>query len=351
MDYLLTTFDRNYLKKVTSANNIPEDIMDIYTQLPRNLPERIHNLALEITSDKENWYDKAKAVENHFDGPEFVYDKQNIPYPEERQDYVDQFLFETLRGYCDNFSTAMVVLLRTLDIPARWAKGYSNGVATIKNGESVYMITNNNAHSWVEVYFPEVGWVPFEPTKGFTNTNPFYDASLTTQSNENDHNTAMTTPEKRESIQPDKKPLPDMGKPDQSASLGSGDVTWENILRNTAIGLVGVMILAFLLYQSRRKWLPYVFITRYKGKNSIDTFTSAYYVLLKQLNRAGLPRPEGQTLREYSVYIDSFYNMTDDNMQKLTREYERILYRGDQENQVWKQYHELWENLIKETAS
>lgn len=351
VNYYLKTFDRNYLKKVTSANDVPEDIIGIYTQLPRNLPERIRNLALEITSNKDNWYDKVKAVENHFDGPEFVYDKQDIPYPEEQQDYVDQFLFETLRGYCDNFSTAMVVLLRSLDIPARWAKGYSDGVATIKNGESVYMITNNNAHSWVEVYFPEVGWVPFEPTKGFNNTNQFYDASLTTQANENDYNTAVTTPEKREPTQPDKKTLPDTDKSDQSASLGSGDISWKIILRNTASGLVGVMFLAFLLYQSRRKWLPYVFITRYKGKNGTDTFTSAYNVLLKQLNRAGVPRPEGQTLREYAVYVDRVYRMSNDNMQQMTKEYERILYRGDQENQAWRQYQELWENLIKETTS
>ena len=351
VNYYLKTFDRNYLKKVTSANDVPEDIIGIYTQLPRNLPERIRNLAIEITSDKDNWYDKAKAIENHFDGPEFVYDKQDIPYPEEQQDYVDQFLFDTLRGYCDNFSTAMVVLLRSLDIPARWAKGYSDGVATIKDGKSVYMITNNNAHSWVEVYFPDVGWVPFEPTKGFNNTNQFYGATLNTHSNENDHNTAVTTPENREPNLPNKKPLPDMDKTDQSATLASGDISWKIILRNTAMGLAGVTIFAFLLYKLRRKWLPYVFIKRYKRKDDSDTFTSAYHVLLKQLNRAGVPRPEGQTLREYAVYVDSVYHMANDNMQQMTKEYERILYRGDQENQAWKRYKELWENLIKETTS
>ena len=351
VNYYLTTFDRNYLKKVTFANDVPEGIIGIYTQLPRSLPERIRNLALEITRNQDNWYDKAKAIENYFDSPRFVYDKQNIPYPEEQQDYVDQFLFETQRGYCDNFSTAMVVLLRSLDIPARWAKGYSDGVATIKDGESVYMITNNNAHSWVEVYFPDVGWVPFEPTKGFNNTNRFYDTSLNTNSNVNDHNTAVTTPEKKEPTKPDKKPRPDMDKLDQPTNSGSVEIAWKTMIRNIAIGFVGVIILIFLLYQLRRKWLPYVFVTRYKGKNGADTFTSAYHVLLKQLNRAGVQRPEGQTLREYAVYVDSVYCLPTHNMQKLTKEYERILYRGDQENQAWKQYQELWENLIKKTTS
>ncbi|MBM9834622.1 transglutaminase domain-containing protein, partial [Enterococcus faecalis] len=79
-------------------------------------------------------------------------------------DYVDQFLFESQVGYCDNFSTAMVVLLRSLEIPARWAKGFSPGSPATENGITTYTVRNLNAHSWVEVYFDGYGWVPFEPT-------------------------------------------------------------------------------------------------------------------------------------------------------------------------------------------
>ena len=53
--------------------------------------------------------------------------KQNVAVPGENEDYVDQFLFDTKRGYCDNFSTSMAVLLRTLGIPTRWVKGYTGG--------------------------------------------------------------------------------------------------------------------------------------------------------------------------------------------------------------------------------
>ena len=71
----------------------------------------------------------------------------------------------------------MIVLLRSAGIPARWVKGYTEG--TLDNtlvgaeGEDVYKIANDNAHSWVEVYFPGYGWIPFEPTKGFTNPYNF----------------------------------------------------------------------------------------------------------------------------------------------------------------------------------
>ena len=88
--------------------------------------------------------------------------------PGEEDDYVDQFLFDTKTGYCDNFSSAMVVLLRSIGIPARWVKGYNSGtvIGKSENDTLIYEIRNNNAHSWVEVYFPGFGWVPLNRRKG-----------------------------------------------------------------------------------------------------------------------------------------------------------------------------------------
>ena len=65
----------------------------------------------------------------------------------------------------------MVVLLRTLGIPARWTKGFTNGLrtGTDNQGNEEYSILNSHAHSWPEVYFPGFGWLPFEPTPSFAN--------------------------------------------------------------------------------------------------------------------------------------------------------------------------------------
>ena len=155
-----------------------------YTQLPESLPQRVKDLALEITMGEKTWYDKAKAIEKYFKGSQFSYSTKNVMVPDGDVDYVDQFLFDSLRGYCDNFSTSMVVLLRSLDIPARWVKGYTEGESRgYKDGDSnirLFDVTNNNAHSWVEAYFPQVGWVSFEPTPGFTNdvSNQFVEEEL-----------------------------------------------------------------------------------------------------------------------------------------------------------------------------
>src|SRR5690606_34249781 len=101
-----------------------------------------------------NQYEKVRAIEKYFSRNGFVYQISDVAVPGEEEDYVDQFLFDTKAGYCDNFSTSMVVMLRTLDIPARWVKGFTSGdiiESNINDGEyDVYEVTNANAHSWVE---------------------------------------------------------------------------------------------------------------------------------------------------------------------------------------------------------
>ncbi|WP_235842017.1 transglutaminase-like domain-containing protein [Neobacillus fumarioli] len=80
-----------------------------------------------MTAGQTNWYDKAKAVEIYLSGPDYTYDQKNVAVPGKNDDYVDQFLFKTKRGYCDNFSTSMAVMLRSIGIPTRWVKGYIGG--------------------------------------------------------------------------------------------------------------------------------------------------------------------------------------------------------------------------------
>lgn len=78
-------------------------------------------------------------------------------------------------------------------------------------------------------------------------------------------------------------------------------------------------------------------------------FPAAYLVLLKQLEKKGLKRKQGQTLREYAQFIDEYFSTTD--MVDLTISYEKYVYKGELEKGVWARKKELWENLIKNTAS
>ncbi|MEH7384589.1 transglutaminaseTgpA domain-containing protein [Bacillus sp. JJ1521] len=335
----------NHLKEVTEPGSFEQNdiFRERYTQIPIDLPDRVRELATEITSSQTNRYDKVKAVENYFQVNGFVYNTQNVAVPESNQDYVDQFLFDTKVGYCDNFSTSMVVLLRAVDIPARWVKGYTEGQRLKLNS---YEVTNNNAHSWVEVYFPEFGWVPFEPTKGFSNSNLFsYD--LTTTGNQNSQ-TPQTTPEVTPKEEEAKETVatPVSDEADSSIFEKFADaLSWKYVL----IILLSFFLIAYVLFKTRKKWMPYLYIWLYKNAKDEEVYFKAYNALLKQLDRVGFPRKDGQTLREYSVQVDHFFKGHE--MEQLTLSYERALYRKDNAHKEWIKSVELWENLIKKISS
>jgi len=80
------------------------------------------------------------------------------------RDPVDWFLFDTKIGYCEQFATAEVMLLRSLGIPARLATGYATGQYDAVLNQAI--VRERDAHAWVEVWFPDHGWVPFDPTPG-----------------------------------------------------------------------------------------------------------------------------------------------------------------------------------------
>jgi hypothetical protein len=80
------------------------------------------------------------------------------------QDLVDYFLFDLRKGYCDYYASAMVILARAAGVPARFAVGYASGIYNVKSDR--FLVSEADAHSWVEIYFPNAGWVPFEPTAG-----------------------------------------------------------------------------------------------------------------------------------------------------------------------------------------
>ncbi|SPU04717.1 transglutaminase-like superfamily protein [Bacillus tequilensis] len=322
---------------------------DRYMQLPDSLPERVKSLATKLTQDHDNMFDKVKAIEDYLGSNAFTYETEKVTVPKDGEDYVDQFLFETKRGYCDNFSSAMVVLLRSAGIPARWVKGYTSGQykeAGNKNG-SIYKVTNNNAHSWVEVYFPKQGWVTFEPTKGFTNP-----AQFTSSDTKDSGSGSSGSPEKTKEEQKEEKKQPEKKEKQKekretavskkpSASHTNAGTDWYLALAILAVLLVA----AVLLYVFRSLWIPVFAVRKLKQRSDQHVFFEAYGALLKQLKRRGLPKRDSETLRDYAKRIDGKYDSKD--MSKLTLRYERALYRNEDSAVLWNDSRELWENLIK----
>jgi transglutaminase-like putative cysteine protease len=126
-------------------------------QLERSAYGRMYRLARQVTAGEPNAYDMVKAIENHL--------RRHYRYQEHVPSHdfpLEAFLFEDKAGYCQQFSGAMALMLRMVGIPARVVSGFSPGSYNRDKGE--WRVRDLDAHSWVEVYFSGIGWVPFDPT-------------------------------------------------------------------------------------------------------------------------------------------------------------------------------------------
>jgi len=147
---------------VNTGTEYPAWVSERYLQLPSSLPQRVRDLASRVTSGSDTPYEKAKALEQYLRNS-YPYNLRVSP-PPFNADGVDHFLFTLKEGYSEYFGSTMAVMLRTVGVPARLAVGYTTGDQV--EGQPIFAVTDSHNHAWLEVYFPEYGWIPFEPTPG-----------------------------------------------------------------------------------------------------------------------------------------------------------------------------------------
>ncbi|HZY43872.1 MAG TPA: transglutaminaseTgpA domain-containing protein [Anaerolineae bacterium] len=138
----------------------PPEIATRYLQLPDSVPQRVKDLAARLVHGAASPYDKAIRVQEYLRAT-YPY-KLNVPAPPSNRDVVDYFLFDAPGGFCSYYASAMTVLLRSQGVPARVVVGFAAG--DYDGLLRRYVVPANAAHSWVEVYFPNYGWIEFEPT-------------------------------------------------------------------------------------------------------------------------------------------------------------------------------------------
>ncbi len=140
----------------------PDWVNASFLQLPPEVTQRTRDLARQIVrqAGATTPYDQAQAITDWL-RQNITYD-QNIDAPPANVEPVDYVLFTTRRGYCNYYASAEVVMLRSLGIPARMAVGFNQGQADASTG--TFHVLEQNAHAWPEVFFPNYGWVEFEPT-------------------------------------------------------------------------------------------------------------------------------------------------------------------------------------------
>lgn len=293
-----------------------------YLQLPSSLPSRVRSLAEQLTASAADDYDKAKLIETYL--------RQNFQYTNkpdktkltgDSEDFVDQFLFELKEGYCDYFSTAMAVLSRSVGLPARWVKGFAPGVMPASefvpsgggipseaelnpDGAGTYTVRNSDAHSWVEIYFDGYGWIPFEPTAGFT--FPY------------------SVPEVQEEALP--TPTPAASADPVQEEISAGDNAGISLSAVIWIAVSALAVIVLVLALLRTPWIR----SRYGAYSGNDRIVWETEKLLRLCRRKGYERQDHETLREAIQRWSPSHKRLNNLFREVLDEFERAKYSSVQ---------------------
>ena len=343
----------------------PSDIEHQYTRLPGSTPQRLTTKTDEITADAKTPYQKATAIE------QWLEENKEYSLHVKRPDgnIADSFVFDMDKGYCVYYATAMTAMLRTQGIPARFATGYTQGQRT---DEDTWVVRGLDSHAWVEVYFPDTGWVRFDPTpstqrsdaeqqivdearrngKSGVDTagsqNGTWTPETTTATTTSDTTTTTTTttsPENGSNVSTGPNGRGNVGDKlgtsgptttttttTNASALGSGGGGIPIELPSKSQALYGGLLLVGLLLTARRmgliEWAYRTVWMRWQPREDPGTDVERAFERLEYyLSRKHRKRRPGETPREYLASLS--HVGIDERARRVGSLYERAQYAGE----------------------
>ena len=285
-----------------AGDEYPDEVRDLYLDASR-VTDDVAREAARVTDGAENNYERAEALANFLkNDPSFTY-STTAGVPPSDQDWVDFFLFDPEFGrsaYCQYYATAMVMMARSVGLPARLASGFAPGE---RQDDDTFLVREANAHAWAEIYFPGYGWEIFEATpsinSGFgrasgnptspgnvplTGIDPFLeDPDLVDEMRGQGGDVVLPSPDPVEgAIDPNQ---PDLAPPDES-SRGA------NALLIAVLVLGGLIAVWVRMNYLNRRW------------RLLPAGDRAWRQLTAAAGRAGVgPRPS-ETIYEYAGWLE-----------------------------------------------
>lgn len=287
--------------------NYPAYIDSRYLELPISVTDKTKQLAHAVADGARTPYEQAMDIQNYL-RQTYGYD-ESIAGPSKGQDAVDYFLFQEQKGYCEYFASAMVVMLRAIDVPSRVVAGFRE--VPYDQESSGYLYTEKQAHTWVEVYFPGYGWIPFEPTPGispFDHDNPPPAPSEPTVTPEPIEPTAVATMDVEPTPTPSAAQVATTNTDDSDGGTSGRDIA----LIAGAVAAVLAGVLWFAMMKMRQA-------TAAPGEQ-------LYRRLVRASRRAGVMSTPSTTPRELAMRLSDSIPTTKPHSDTITRLYRKELY-------------------------
>lgn len=306
------------------------ELRDETTELPEETPQIVTDLAAEVTAGATNDYDRLVAMQRWFRGGEFRYSLEapvEDGFDGSGAEAVAQFL-EQREGYCIHFASAFALMARTLHMPTRIVVGYLPGVATtdVTNGQTVYTVSSSLLHAWPEVYFDNVGWVPFEPTAGLGVPTSFSPAA-TLPGDPDDPGTstpgATPTPTASSTADPNNPLNP------RDEALPGTPLAGANPLPTLGVVMLILLLLAvpFLVREVRRRQLE----AAGRGGDA----AAAWTIVQDAAIDVGIPVPASETPRGFAQRLIDQHGVSADDLEMLVVAIERASYAPSGGRDYW----------------
>lgn len=278
-----------------AGTNYPPQISTRYLQTVVGTI-RTSELAHKVAGDLDTPYAQAKAIEAYLSS-NYIYDTNAAPAPR-TVDAVEYFMFSARSGYCDVFASAMVVMCRELGIPSRLATGFASGVYDPDLG--AFRVRDADRHAWVEVYFPDYGWISFDP-------------------------------------------VAPMGQPRQGLARElqqSLRNLWRAMVSNPITPVVLLVLLTALLFSTAgimhlSDAVSKIFVRKSSCAEPVDPLRAAtakyYTTMCLELKKAGMPPRGNLAPGEYRDLLLTYVDADSDAAEKIrdfTSEFERVRYGG-----------------------
>ncbi len=292
----------NLLEVYQDLEDYRNKIYSRYTKLPEAIPQRVLDMAFNITQGEQTTYSKVRALEKYL--------RENYTYtlrpgvPPEDQDFVDYFMFDGREGYCSYFASALCILTRAAGIPSRYVEGFVMPEKPDRNG--FYHVTNQYAHAWVEVYLEGSGWISFEPTPPYAGAMNFL---VSLEESEGTGYYQELPPEIPDQYQymPGNFPM------DMDFTVGdSTDITSGIVLI-----WAGAVILAFILLNLMVILLYRLILRLMPAQKSVP---GLYRYMVRLLRQVGCTIRPGETPKDFAKRVDErfqFIHMTMTEMVEL----------------------------------
>jgi transglutaminase-like putative cysteine protease len=330
-----------------AGTNYPEWVRAFFLEVPESVTPRTRELAQTIVreANARTPYQQAQAITDWL--------RQNITYdlgiqpPPSGVEPLDYFLFESQRGYCNYYASAAVIMLRSLGIPARMAVGFNQGF--FDNAVGTYVVRERNAHAWPEVYFPDYGWIEFEPTAS--------EAPLVRPER---RITTSGTPQP-EDANPDAVPTPDLearNDDDEPVDNVTAGFDWAGLFSNVGrvAGVIALIVLGIVLFGvitlmrlNLIGWeslgQPGETVLKLLGRAIPSGVTRAYRELERGARWLGLKLPETQTPRERATHLNKNYPAAQPAVTTITAQYMAEQYGRDQNLPNGNLALNAWRNL------